>query len=224
MSKILEYIRLMKFYILINLKNKLLYGFQAPRYKERIWVNPNEVERRIRKNERIKHFGSKKVLSGKVIAGDWDYDTVFIKEKSLYKACKKHWIEGVPWEKTGRYEAMLKNIYKRGDVDGCKTIEDVIHRYKQLDNIFESVRKIGRLLTREELEGKNRWFAKGRGEIEVFIDREGKPIHGEGGNHRLAMAKILDLDLIPATIGVVHPQGIKYLYYYRKPENINSKN
>lgn len=204
---------------LYNAKNFLKFGLKAPRYKERIWVKPKDVKHRLTTSVRKKHFRNIKLRSGKVIDGQWDSLAVDFAQKSLYKDCYEHWIEGAPWEKTIRYDRMMKKINKHGQSDGCETFVDVKKRYKRLDNIFKQIKKEGRFRTQEEIENKKRFFAKGRGEIEIWIDRKGNPIHGCGGNHRLAIAKILDLDIIPAKLGIVHPDGIKFLPKYREPPN-----
>ncbi len=49
-------------------------------------------------------------------------------------------------------------------------------------------------------------------ELQINIDRDGNPVHIGNGRHRLAMAKILDLPLIPVKLGAVHPEGYRSPY------------
>jgi hypothetical protein len=198
-----------------NLINVMRFGLQAPRFQERIWVNPDLIEYRLSQLTRLDEFGTLYVKSGSVVPGDWDKKGYPFKDGPVFNDAINHWVNGVPWREIGVYERKLEKIKIKGMSDGCTNYEEVISRYDKLDEVFENVKKDGRLRTQEELSGKKFILAKGRGEIEVFIDRHGDPIHGCGGNHRLAIAKILRLQLIPAKIGVVHPEGIQYLKRYR---------
>ena len=49
----------------------------------------------------------------------------------------------------------------------------------------------------------------------MHIDRQGKPIFGLGGNHRLAIALTVGLRSFPAQLGVIHPNALPKLDIYR---------
>ena len=91
--------------------------------------------------------------------------------------------------------------------------EKIIERFKLLDKAYDEAKKTGRLKTRKELDPSN--FREKDG-ILVHIGKNGKPVFGGNGFHRLAIAKVLDLDLIPACIGIVDKESIKYLDQYRR--------
>jgi len=55
-----------------------------------------------------------------------------------------------------------------------------------------------------------------KGGILVRIGKNGKQVFGGSGFHRLAIAKVVELDLIPAYIGIVDKESIKYLDQYRR--------
>lgn len=200
---------------MFNIANILKYGYYAPRYGERLWVNPADIKLSIGQKKRIKHFGSKRVFNGSVIEGNWDQEGKCIYSKNVYKACYEHWVNGVKWQDTVMFNKMIKRIKAGEKVDQYDTIHSLKKRYERLDKIYDQVKQERRLRCSEEVEGSKRLFAKGLSDIEVFIDREGKPLHGRGGNHRLAIAKILELPLIPVKLGAIHPDGIKHLHRYR---------
>ncbi len=191
------------------------YGPEAPVHQERIWINPALIKKRLTRKIRLQLFGKNKLLSGKVIKGDWDQSGILLENTFAFRSCYKHFASGEPWSRTGVYRIKLNQISERGKVDDCQNLSDIIKRYQRLDMIYSFVKQEKRMRTQEELSGKKRLFAKGRGEIEVYIDRHGNPIHGCGGNNRLAIAKVLNLPIIPVKIGVVHPEGIKHLKKYR---------
>ena len=117
-----------------------------------------------------------------------------------------HWQENIPWAETGIYEYMLLEINRKGSVDGCCSLEDIILRYEKLDKIFEGVKAAKALKTQKEL---NPLAFNECGGILFHIDRNNKPIYGAGGVHRFSMAKILGLKEIPAQLGLIHPDALK---------------
>jgi len=106
-----------------------------------------------------------------------------------------------------------------GRFDGCETLEDVVRRYERLDEVFDQVRREGRLRTAAELGGSFRE----RGGVYVHIGRHSQPVFSLRGNHRLAIARILSLSLMPAQLGVVHPEALpnwRRTYSQRGPDPV----
>ena len=91
--------------------------------------------------------------------------------------------------------------------------EKIISRFNMLDRAFEETKKTRRLKTRKEVNPSN--FREHDG-ILVHIGKNGKPYFGGNGFHRLAMAKVLKLEKIPACIGLIDKDSLKYLDEYRK--------
>ena len=193
-------------FLMITFLNFLRYGKHAPKYGELLWVDPKLIEFRMNPSDRVKHFGSNHVISGSVVSGEWYNDVKLVSNTLCYRSCYEHWVNGTKWEETERIKTKMSVIEKKGEIDGCRS----------LDDIYETVKREGGFRTQEELHGKTRYFNKGEGEIEIFIGPNGELIHGTGGNHRLALAKILNLNKIPVKIGVVHSEGITRLIELRK--------
>ena len=128
------------------------------------------------------------------------------------KFCYMHWVEGYSWEHTGVYDYIQKLIEKYGRYDDCETMEDIKIRYKKLDEVFEQIKKEKKIKPSKELNNTN--FRESSG-IFIHIGKNGEPFLGDGGNHRFAIAKILNITF-PAQIGFVHKSGIKHLKKYRK--------
>jgi len=184
----------------VGLKNKIKYGTNGPEFGELIYINPNLHVTSLP----FKHRSS----SGKVMSGDWDLQPqINLESTVIYKACHLRWEKDIPWEKTGIYDFMLDKIEKFGGfVDGCSNLEDVIIRYQKLDKLFKQISQTRRLKTQKEL---NPSAFNEHGGLLFHIDRNNIPIYGGGGMHRFAMAKILNLNSIPAQLGVVHLSAIK---------------
>jgi hypothetical protein len=104
---------------------------------------------------------------------------------------------------------MEEAIGCRGVHDGCTTMKDIIKRYELLDNIFEEVRREGRLKTIKEI---NPGSFRDKGEALFHIGPDGQPLFdGEGGsNHRVAIAYILQIPM-PGQIGCVHKSALNKL-------------
>jgi hypothetical protein len=186
--------------------NVLRHGRRAPRRAERIWVDPRAV--------RETYAGFDSADSGRVIAGEWPRQARSVEDYYKLHACRRRWVDGVGWTETGIFDELLERIRIDGDVDGCRTIEDLEHRYRTLDEIYEAVRCERRLRTRDELPGPT--FRESGGVL-VHIGDRGQPIFGHRGGHRFVMALLLNLAVIPAQLGVVHPAGLSALSQYRRP-------
>lgn len=157
-----------------------------------------------------------RLASGSVQGGDWDRD--LIKMQDLRKhfpkidACYLHWSDGLSWPDTGIYEVMLDIIATRGRTDGCRSLKDIQDRYKRLDKVFATVRRDKRLKVMSEVNPEN---FREEGGVYFHIGRDGNPIFGGGGHHRLAIALILGIERIPAQLGVIHPAALETLGAYR---------
>ena len=183
-----------------------------------IWVNPQEVSVRISREDikkisgltRIKKmFGidDTVILAGRVIESEWEYEKATpIYDVPKIKACIEHWVNDVKWEDTGIYDLIEERVKQEGCYDQCKSFEDIIKRYENLDSIFEQTKKEGKFKMSED------------GSIEMgytHIGPGGEPIFGGGAHHRFAISYILNIPF-PTRLGLVHVSAIPYLDNYRK--------
>ncbi len=144
--------------------------------------------------------------SGLVRGGDWDLSVKPLADSDKYKACHAHFVEGLPWAETGIYERHLKIIAKQGVSDGCRTLADLERRYAGVDRLYEEVSQNRRLRPRSEVPG---YFRREHGGIFVHIDRHGRGLRRGGGEHRYAIARILELPEIPVQPGVIHLDALR---------------
>ena len=183
--------------------NWIARGRFAPRAKERIWINPQQLDRiYIRNPELTPDF--KRRHSGLVLDGDWDKKTEPTDKSWKIAACLAHFRDGVAWAKTGIFDHMQDMIAARGTFDSCRTMDDIIARYQKIDALYSDIRDNG---FRDEtvLQFGTPRLPNG---IYVHIDRNGNPIFGAIGNHRVGIARALGLTRIPAQLGVVHPEAL----------------
>lgn len=121
-------------------------------------------------------------------------------------------MEGYSWEAAGAYDLTATLIARRGKVDGCASMQDVVRRYEDLDRMFDTMAREQRLRTAAEMRSGR---IREEGGVYFHVGRDGTPIFGGGGNHRLAAAIALDIPTIPAQLGVVHPEGLDALAVLR---------
>ncbi|SIR44073.1 hypothetical protein [Pontibacter lucknowensis] len=188
--------------------NKIRYGANAPAFAELIFVDPMQVNHY--------SFAWKQKDSGRVIGGDWDREENMteISSRFKYNACIERWKLNKSWEDTGIYEFMLDFILQRNKpVDKCSTLDEILTRYKRLDQLFEHVKSTGKLKTQRELNPRS---YNEEGGIFIHIGRQNQVIFGGGGIHRLAIAKVLQLSSIPAQLGVIHPEALSTWKVYKQ--------
>lgn len=113
-------------FLLRELMYRIRYGSRAPKYAERIYVNPQIIQQFI--------FGPTNFVScsGSVININKKYKIINIYQTPRIKSSIDHWVYGVPWESTDDYKIML-NAIKNGKIwAGCKNEIDLRLRFEQL--------------------------------------------------------------------------------------------
>ena len=206
-SKIVKYVSI--YYR--DFKNKVKYGLEAPVYAERIWINPSMFTEAVFMSSRKAREESGQVLN--------EFPPVGAKIVSIYdlpkiKSSFEYWNEGQPWEKT-EYFRRYKDKHQEKYI---RTINKYINGF--YDVLYEEVKKEGKLKTMKELKRRN---FREEGGVLIHIGPKGKLYHGNAGNRRLSIAILLGLDMIPAMIGYVHKDGIKYMPGLRKGKAVNNK-
>ena len=193
-----------------DLKNRALYGQSAPRYAERIWVQPAKCNGVLIISFLISRFNSGLVVS----RFPPDENTCITSLDAVLKidACLEHWLKGTPWKNTSFFREKLKIIHDRGSFKGCRTEQELVDSWAKYDQMYVAMQKEGRLKTRREM---NPWSFREEGGIVAHIGPNGEWYHGNAGNRRLAMSLCLGFEKIPAMLGYVHKDGIKHLGRYR---------
>ena len=178
--------------------NRWRYGPHAPRYGERLWINPGNIEMELTR-------GVGRSASGVVRSGDWDLDVSPLRATPKLDYCLSPWRARPSWEDAGAYAFMEELIANKGSADGCKNREDLVRRYAALDAIFQSVAGTGKISTATE--ARPGTFRECGG-IYVHFARDARPIFGRGGHHRLAIALALDLPVVPVQVGLVQEDAL----------------
>lgn len=189
----------------IDGKNQKLYGEQAPKFAELLWIPTASLIHSVK-------AGSSKD-SARVIQQWPSQQVVLTRDLPTIRACLAHWKDGLSWEETGIYQQMLDRIGEKGKVDRLRNIRDIKKRYENVDLLHEKVALKGGLNPRSQLIPGN---FKEEGGILVHLGPEGEPFFGMKGHHRLAIALSLELDYVPAQLGVVHVSAINHIGPFRR--------
>lgn len=140
-------------------------------------LDPAAVDYAIWHFDMREHFGRKP--GNDVLGGDWDLLKVPFEETYIYRGLFARFAEGREWAET-EYYSVVRDAAHRPD--------DPLEYLSQYDEMFEDMRENG--------------FRDGN-EIVVHIGRAGEYIRFNGF-HRVSMAKILDIDAIPARVSLRH--------------------
>lgn len=108
---------------------------------------------------------------------------------------------------------MLNTIEEKGKVDRLKSLDDIRERYKNVDELYNKIASTGGLSSRSELIQGN---FREEGGILIHLGPDGIPFFGKKGHHRLAVALALELEYVPAQLGVVHVSAIKSLATFHR--------
>lgn len=172
------------------------------------WIDPDDVVRRQppHPNEKYKYFG-------RVVDGDWDTGLDRFEETDPYRSFEAHFERGVPWEETAFFRRIVGEIKDGRTRWDCASPEEFVERCAALDDLYRRLDREGyrtqaelAAATDSEVIRKRRHSIVHRliyDEMTVSVDRHGEFVFNDG-RHRLAIAKLLDLDRVAVRIMVRH--------------------
>lgn len=196
------------------LKNKLKYNISSN--NKIYWVNPQKLCYISKDRDNL--WRNYLQISG----GDWDETKMLFNNSNLYKAFEQRFNKGMKWEDTKHYQIILEHINK-GTLKWNLDKEKWDDYLKKIDILYQEIKNNG-YKSQKELHGK--WkrldVRKRLDEISVNIGRDGEflVIHGK---HRLAIAKLLHIPLVPIVIIKRHKKWIKFkqeLSYLSRHDNL----
>jgi len=172
-----------------------------------LWVDPNQIKYTISKSQPPSKFG-------RVYYGDWDQSAQKFTSQTVYKSLENHFVEDVPWKETQYYKNKYKKLKRGKPTRGCSSIEDLPQYFADIDELYSDIVDSG-YQTQQTLLSKNPDQTTRKNldaptaimnEIGVSIGRNGTLFHHYRGVHRLAIAKIAEIDQVPVQVLVRHEQ------------------
>lgn len=146
-----------------------------------------------------------------VVGGNWDQQLRKFSDDVVYQSFCKRFKKGVEWKDTDYYEFMIDKITEDGSYKGINSQSDIDERCRKLDELYAVIERNGyksqRLLNSGKISDLDTepLLPPERKEITVNVARDGEFLWS-GGAHRLSIAKILGIDLIPVRIRARHKQ------------------
>lgn len=132
-----------------------------------------------------------------LLSGDWD---LCYHQLDVSDVVEEYCGRGLPMEATHRYHLFM-SFMEQGRYDlarGCRTQEDLTLYFRRIRKLYRSIR--------DEGYRRGSWIKGETGpEIEIAVGRDGGLYMLRNGNHRLAIAKLLQLPTVPVHVRAVHP-------------------
>ena len=188
--------------------NQKACGWHLPDSETVFWISPERIRNHtnfradgLDTEPRNAIFGGG-VLPNSVIGGDWDVGGIEFSELAAFKAIAGRIESRIPWRETEYYRESMRDINGGRVLWGCRTAEELDIRFSYVDGLIDSVRRRG-ILPYNQLGDANDLSNLYPENIEINIGRHGQLLF-QNGRHRLAIAKVLKLPLIPVSVLVRH--------------------
>jgi len=224
---------------LTYLLNKFKYGDSLDSPNELIYVQPNRIDKLI-----VPSFtSSRSVLNSYILNGEWDrnitektcvnprwfenenaHEHTVIKFENFeyYTSVREYILNDKEWNETRFYEKYQKTAKNCSNWSNSKISEKLELKKSKIDLIYKNIKENG-YLSQKELQ--NRGYIDKRPllppeyhEIRVNIGRDGEIIFDDG-RHRMFLAKILNVDKIPARVVARHTDWQKTKYDIMRIKN-----
>lgn len=186
-----------------DLTQLVKYGIKTPKLCERVYVDIRKVNLWLPPN------GDWWRESGRVLGGDWENGIESLETNRTLTYSKMHWQEGQNWVN------IRETLLKEGSAgvaefavleslgSSSETKRSVAKaRLESYEKLYLELAANKKFKSRAELPVPH---FREHGGILIHFDSKGRLIFGARGNHRFAIAKLLDLDRVPVMVGLVHP-------------------
>jgi len=136
--------------------------------------------------------------------GDWDRMAHKFTDQRLYGSLEMRYKDGVAWEDTPQYQYAKKNIEKGRRAWSSNTMIELQKKCEKVDYLYNSMKNEG-----YQPQPHDDWDKSFRGvqipdEIRVAVSRNGNFIRCASGRHRLAIAKLINIQFIYAIVQIKH--------------------
>lgn len=187
-----------------DLTQFMKYGIKAPKFCERVYIDIRKVNLWLPPN------GDWWRESGRVLGGDWEDGVESLETNCTLTYSKMHWQEGQDW--VNIRETLLKEgstgVAEFAVLESLGSSSETKRnlakaRLESYEELYLELAATKKFKSRSELLVPR---FREHGGILIHFDSKGQLIFGARGNHRFAIAKLLDLDRVPVMVGLVHPE------------------
>ena len=169
-----------------------------------IYIDPRRI------TEMTKEQVSRWEYLGFARNGRWDQETEQIRSSMKFRSVYQRFVDGKQWNETVMYKTAFNKV-KSGEIywNGCRSVEDIEKRTKEIDQLYREIKNTG-YKSQEEIHNDDikslllsTDFNRSKEEVAIAIGRAGEFLFIDG-NHRLAIAKALELEEIPVHVVFRH--------------------
>ncbi len=160
-----------------------------------IWVRPQDIAFKVCDDQDLR--------ANDILTEDWDLDRALVVDTKKYLSICQHFQEGRRWEDTILFEAYAKRLRSGELVRGLDSLPKLVRFYEtKVDALFNDLSTNGFRIERGLL-------GQPINLPHVHIGRGGEVMYGNRGNHRLAMVKMLSIDVMPCHVRTRHAEWQK---------------
>lgn len=133
-----------------------------------------------------------------IVGGDWDLERRYeLKAAIKHRAMYEHFVLGTPWEETDLFRFNYTERLTREPIKRQTSIGGLVEFYeRRVDTLFKSMKQHG-------------YDRTSKPKPRVMIGRDGEIFLTNQGNHRIAIAKLLDIESVPCGVQCRHEQWLK---------------
>lgn len=115
-----------------------------------------------------------------------------VEDTDKQRSIALRYVDGVPWEETPLFQNIYRRRLQQGDsVRQCSNWDDLLEQYRtRVDALFADLKSSG--------------WRDSESPIPVYVAHDGALLMGNQGNHRAAMARILNLPYVVVEIAGKH--------------------
>lgn len=151
---------------------------------------------------------------GEVARGDWDTDRQRFEDSVVYQSIVARFQKDVAWQETNLFRDYQRKLEDGDPYWRCTTNKELHTYFKGIDQLYDNIQEDG-YKSQRELHSKrparthelnNDTMHPFLNEIGVNIYRDGSFAKNQSGTHRLAIAKVLEVDVVPVVIRARHAE------------------
>ncbi len=156
-------------------------------------VDPNRIERSLIET------APGRPQWGRVVGGDWDRDWELFDDRQVPRGLTQRFEEGKPWKETALYDAYVGQLKRFGNAWEYTSIKEFEQRCREIEQLYEAIKQDG-YRVQTEIREQETAIGTRADEINVDIGRDGTIYWRTYGQHRLAIAKLLDIETVPVIV------------------------
>lgn len=205
-SNTIFFLRSFKNYFKI-LTNKNINNFFLPNLliENIIFINPLKIKYKGNPNMKFKKKSTPFIFDFETDKNNVDM-VKFENEHHSYIACNQLFIQNFQFKKCKEYFFFKEQINKFGEFKGCKTEKDIELYFEKLLNLYKNIKKNG---IKTNIDNN----------LDFMIDKNNNLVKINGGNHRFAISRILQLKKVPIEIKLISLKSLNK----KSNEKIDSK-